>query len=94
MAPAPFTPAAGETNPKAAINVAAGVTMVSQSDAEKVPATVLPKAVSVTVAGAPVVDAKTDAPVPHEIIDPDIFTAALTDEDYRTTAGTEDQRDI
>ena len=33
-------------------------------------------------------------PVPHEIIDPDIFTAALTDEDYRAIAATEDQREI
>ena len=29
-------------------------------------------------------------PVPHEIIDPDIFTAALTDEDYLPATGTGD----
>ena len=29
-------------------------------------------------------------PVPHEVIDPDIFTAALTDEDYRLAAGLPD----
>lgn len=32
-------------------------------------------------------------PVPHEIIDPDIFTAALTDEDYRSSTDVEAERD-
>lgn len=32
-------------------------------------------------------------PVPHEIIDPDIFTAALTDEDYRAIAVPEEETD-
>lgn len=32
--------------------------------------------------------------VPHEVIDPDIFTAALTDEDYRLAAGTPDQPEL
>src|SRR5699024_9812515 len=33
-------------------------------------------------------------PIPHEVIDPDIFTAALTDEDYRLAAGIPDQPEL
>src|SRR5699024_12372793 len=34
------------------------------------------------------------APVPHEVIDPDIFTAALTDEDYRLATGLPDPDEL
>lgn len=53
VAPAPFTPASGETNPASAITVGRGVTMVSQADAAQVAPSVVSQAVSVTVAAAP-----------------------------------------